>query len=111
MERQRSYLVLGHAGRKWSVVLLCVVPASAYYAFLLSLGFPGFFAPSPRGLTFNSMLLHLLNGSFDVDPQTIGDEGILRNGLTYAYFGIAPALLRLPLLVFPGFMSTDYMRC
>src|SRR5260370_39451315 len=75
-----------------------------------SLGYPGFFAPSPRGLTFNSMLLHLLNGSFDVDPPRIGDEGILRNGLTCAYFGIAPALLRLPLLVFSGFMSTDYGR-
>src|SRR5260370_42632144 len=75
-----------------------------------SLGYPGFFAPSPRGLTFNSMLLHLLNGSFDVDPQTIGDEGVLRNGLTYAYFGIAPALLRLPLVVFPDFANTDYSR-
>jgi hypothetical protein len=108
MER-RGY-PLGRAGRKWGAVLLCLVPAGAYYAFLLSLGFPGFFALSPRGLTFNSMLLHLLHGSFDVDPQTIGDEGVLRNGLTYAYFGVAPALLRSPLLVFPDFASTDYSR-
>jgi hypothetical protein len=56
------------------------------------------------------MLLHLLNGAFDVDPQTIGDEGVLRNGLTYAYFGIAPALLRLPLVLFPDFATTDYSR-
>ncbi len=99
-----------HAGWKWAVVLLCLAPTGAYYAFLLSLGFPGFFAESPRGLTFNSMLLHLLNGSFDVDPQTIGDEGVLHNGLTYAYFGVAPALLRLPFVVFPNFASTDYSR-
>ncbi len=109
MDRRRSPL-LDHAGWKWAVVLLCLAPTGAYYAFLLSLGFPGFFSQSPRGLTFNSMLLHLLNGSFDVDPQTIGDEGVLRNGLTYAYFGIAPALLRLPLVVFPDFANTDYSR-
>jgi hypothetical protein len=103
-------MALRGGGRTRWIVLFLVVPCGAYYAFLLSLGFPGFFAPSPRGLTFNSMLLHLLGGSFDVDPQTIGDEGILRNGLTYAYFGIFPALLRLPLLVFPDFASTDYSR-
>src|SRR5205809_684359 len=95
--------LIGPAGRKWAIVLICLMPAAAYYAFLLSLGFPGFFAPSQRGLTFNSMLLHLLDGSFDVDPETIGDEGVLRGGRVYAYFGIVPALLRLPLLAFAGF--------
>src|SRR5208337_1007156 len=48
-------------------------------------------------LTFNSMLEHLLRGQFDVDPQAIGDDGYLRNGHVYAYWGIWCALLRLPL--------------
>jgi hypothetical protein len=52
------------------------------------------------GLTFNSMLDHLLNGRFDVDPRLIGDEGFLHNGRVYAYWGIWCALLRLPLWLF-----------
>jgi hypothetical protein len=51
--------------------------------------------------TFNSMLAHLMQGRFDVDPKIVGwEEGFLRNGLTYSYFGIWPALLRLPLWIF-----------
>lgn len=50
-----------------------------------------------QNLTFNSMLDHLLRGQFYVDPQTIGDEGFVRNGHTYSYFGIWCALVRLPL--------------
>jgi len=56
------------------------------------------------------MLLNLLHGSFDVDPQTIGNEGRIHNGLTYSYFGILPALLRLPFLVSADFASTDFTR-
>jgi hypothetical protein len=94
----------------WAVVLLCLAPAVSYYAVLISLGFPSFFTPAVHGLTFNQMLLSLLHGSFDVDPQTLGDEGRLRNGLTYTYFGILPALLRLPFLVSANFASTDFTR-
>lgn len=45
------------------------------------------------------MLDHLMHGQFDVDPNIIGDEGFLRNGRVYAYWGITCALLRLPLLL------------
>ena len=51
-------------------------------------------------LTFNSMLEHLLHGRFDVDPQIIGTNGYWFKGGVYAYFGIFPALLRLPLWFF-----------
>jgi hypothetical protein len=54
----------------------------------------------PTGFVFNNMLSHLLEGRFDVDPQTIGNEALVHNGRTYAYFGIFPALLRLPLVPF-----------
>ena len=82
--------------------------AVVYYATLIFAGKPGFFPPIERGLTFNSMLLHLLAGRFDVDPQVIGLEGFARGGAVYAYFGIFPALLRLPLLALPGFSGTDF---
>ncbi len=67
-----------------------------YYGCILSdigLGPPAI----PLNLTFNSMLAHLLHGEFFVDPATVGDEGFLRNGHVYAYWGIWCALLRLPL--------------
>lgn len=98
------------AERNWAIVLLALGPAAAYYAMLITLGFPSFFTLHPHGLTFNSMLLHLLSGRFDVDPQTIGDEGIVRDGLSYTYFGIVPALLRVPFLAFGNFAGTDYTR-
>jgi cbb3-type cytochrome oxidase subunit 3 len=57
--------------------------------------------------TFNSMLAHLMHGQFDVDPQIVGwEEGFLRNGRTYSYFGIWSALLRLPLWII-GRMDVD----
>ena len=95
---------------QYVIVLLCLVVACTYYAALLSTGGTGLFAPVPHGLTFNSMLEHLLNGAFDVDPQTIGDEGALRDGRVYAYFGLLPALLRLPFLVSANFAALDLTR-
>ena len=87
---------LGGAGMTWGIVLLCLVPATAYYAWLICLNWGDFlkgpyqgsslFRPVFYGLAFNSMLLHLLQGTFDVDPATIGPEGFVRNGLTYSLF-------------------------
>jgi hypothetical protein len=54
---------------------------------------------APVNMTFNSMLAHLLKGQFDVDPRIVGDEGFIRNGRVYAYWGIWCALLRLPLWI------------
>jgi hypothetical protein len=97
--------------RAVSAVVICgLVVAGLYYGTLLNCCSAGFFAPVPHGLTFNSMLLHLLNGAFDVDPQAIGDEGSLRNGLVYTYFGIVPAALRLPFLLSPDFATADFTR-
>jgi hypothetical protein len=97
------------AGRGWAVARLCLVPATCYYAFLLSAG-GGFLSELPHGLTFNSMLLHVIAGRFDVDPATIGDEGFIRDGATYAYFGVLPALLRAPFLGMRNFATIDFTR-
>jgi hypothetical protein len=101
--------------RGWVVALLCLLPAGCYYLLLIVQPSPGaatsgLFGPVSHGLTFNSMLLHLLRGAFDVDPQTIGDEGIIHNGSTYAYFGILPALFRLFVLPTTNFPITDFSR-
>jgi hypothetical protein len=104
----RRFLLRPRVG--FAVGLLCLLAASFYYKSLLGCCGADFFAPVPYGLTFNSMLLHLLQGRFDVDPQTIGDEGSLRNGLVYTYFGVLPALLRLPFLRSADFAATDFTR-
>lgn len=62
--------------------------------------------PLPR--TFNSMLDHLLQGRFDVDPRIIGTEGFARDGLVYAYWGVMPAILRLPVTILPGWRDLNF---
>jgi len=89
--------------------LLWLFLALLYYAFLLSVA-GGLFGPVQHGLVFNDMLIHLLRARVDVDPASIGDEGYVRDGVTYAYFGIGPALVRLIVLPLPGFAATDFTR-
>ncbi len=81
-------------------------PPEWLIAGLLAFGFVALFLipnvprPVTMGLVFNSMMQHMLHGRFDVDPATIlsGGEVYVRDGRSYAYFGIFCALLRLPLL-------------
>jgi hypothetical protein len=58
--------------------------------------------PIDHELIFNNMLEHMLRGRFDVDPGIVGSEGFVRDGRVYPDWGIIPALVRLPLLLFPG---------
>ena len=64
----------------------------------------------PTAMVFNAMLASLLDGRFDVAPDPIGLEGFLRDGHVYAYFGILPALLRLPLLLVPDGLAINVNR-
>ncbi len=97
------------AGRVERRLLLYLAPACLCYAVMLSLH-GGPFGAVGNGLTFNNMLVHLLHGRFDVDPEAIGSEGFFRDGKAYAYFGVLPALLRLPFLPLPGFAAIDFTR-
>jgi hypothetical protein len=94
MSRER-WLWLGFAAiLVWYPLLTCL------------LGFP----PSRKlefSLAFNSMAEHLLAGRFDVDPASIDAEGFDVNGQTVSYFGIFCALLRIPLVLLPGFARID----
>ena len=74
------------------------MPRFGWRLILLTDGHFDIFRPIGLGLIFNNMLEHLLRGQFDVDPQVIGIEAFIRDGRTYTYFGIFPALLRLPLV-------------
>jgi hypothetical protein len=94
-----------------NAVLLWLLAGGFYYSWLLTAGgTTGLLSPINHGLTFNSMLLHLLHGRFDVDPAVIGEEGYLRDGAIYAYFGIFPALFRSLFLWLPDFAQVDLTR-
>ena len=67
---------------------------AVYYLFLLSNGTFELFAPEMFDRVFDNMLVHLLHGEFTVDWSVIDYEAFTRNGKTYSYFGIFPALLR-----------------
>jgi hypothetical protein len=85
------------------IIGLVSVLVFLYYFFVIS---NGPFKPSGNRLVYNDMLAHLLRGDFSVDSNIIGLEGFQRDGRTYTYFGITPALLRLPLLLVGG-MARD----
>lgn len=94
-----------HHDATWAA--LAAALCGAWYALLIT-GFSlDLLAPVPRGLTFNAMLLHLLDGRVDVDPGVLVGEGFVRDGRSYAYFGVVPALLRLPMLLVPGGIGQD----
>ena len=93
--------LLHNRKRRFGLIFLMLI----YYGALLAISWRINGSDRIR-LTFNSMLEHLLRGQFDVDPQVIGDDGYLRNGHVYAYWGIWCALLRLPLWL-AGKMQTD----
>lgn len=48
---------------------------------------------------YDAQALSMIDGRFDVPPSAIGFEAFTVHGKTYGYFGIAPALLRIPLVI------------
>ena len=84
--------------------------AAVLYAWVLSRGSFDPFGADQFGLAFNSMLSHMLDGRWDVDPASIGYEAFTHDGQAYAYFGPLPALLRLPLVLLPGWRSLHVER-
>lgn len=94
-----------HSDRKLQWALLAFM--LLFYGALLLIGWGHSARTTSLRLTFNTMAAHLVQGRFDVDLQIVGDEeGFLRNGRVYAYFGIYPALLRIPLWII-GRMDID----
>jgi hypothetical protein len=91
-------------------VLLWLAPAAGYYALLLTAGGFSLTAPMPNGLTFNSMLLHLLDGLFDVDPAAIGGKAFGTTAQSTPNSAFSPALVSAPFLWLAHFATTDFTR-
>src|SRR4051812_20768492 len=69
-----------------------------------------FFQPEEFCGFYDAYARSILHGHFDVPRSAIGLEAFTFEGKTYGYFGIAPALLRIPLvLIFPN-MDRQWSR-
>jgi hypothetical protein len=96
------------SGRRWS---LLIVGAGAFLGIVLLFGLltRGTFDPEahtirdPQARFYDAQARSLLDGRLDVPPGSLGGEAITFQGHTYGYFGVGPALLRMPIVVFaPG---------
>ncbi len=84
--------------RSAGIWLLLALLVFAYYLGLATQFGYQLWPSTSGGFVFNSQLRSLLELRMDIDPRIIGNEAFVREGRTYTYFGIWPALLRLPLL-------------
>jgi hypothetical protein len=81
----------------WTVALSVLV---FYHLCSLGTGRPHVESyPAARGMLFTGQLVSLLHGRLDVAPAYLAGEDWLRDGKSYAYFGLTPSLLRIPLLL------------
>src|ERR1700752_3217442 len=99
----------GWIASDWHFAAL-IAAAAVYYLFLLSNGTFQLFAPEMLDKAFDNMLVHLLRGEFTVDCEAIDFEAFTRNGDTYAYFGVFPALLRLVAVPFTDIAQAELAR-
>jgi hypothetical protein len=90
------------------ITLIAVV--TVYYLFLLSNGTFRILAPELLDKVFDNMLVHLLRGEFTVDRDAIDYEAVTRNGSTYTYFGVFPAILRLLAMPFVDVAQAELAR-
>ncbi|WP_270936025.1 hypothetical protein [Falsiroseomonas oryzae] len=92
----------GLSGREVTLAWVATGACCLYYLFLITNGGFDLGAPEALGFVFDRMAWHLLHGRFDIEPEIIGREAFVFEGKTYAYFGIFPALLRVPLVLAYG---------
>jgi hypothetical protein len=102
----RSVPIVSGAPGRFRFLVFAVL-LGAYYWALLTSGNRHLFPVVPLGMVFNSMAEHLVHGSFEVDPAAIDFERFVRDGKTYAYWGVFCAAIRMPLLLIPGGIGTD----
>ena len=57
-----------------------------------------FFEPEDFCGFYDAQARSLIEGRLDIPPAAIGNEAFTFQGKTYGYFGIGPALLRIPLV-------------
>lgn len=70
------------------------------FAWMVSYGTLDLLAPENFGDFYEHQATSLLQGRLDVPASAIGGEAFVYQGRTYGYFGLTPALLRLPFVIY-----------
>jgi len=86
-------------------VAIFAIPA-LIYALIATKGSMNFFYPDYGWVFYNQYAIAISQGRLSVPAEAIGSEGFYVGGRVYAYYGVLPALLRLPLLPFVDFRTT-----
>jgi hypothetical protein len=73
--------------------------ASIVYLAILTNGTFSFGGPESLDQAYGALARSLLSGHLDVTRAVIGNEGFYVDGKVYLYYGILPALLRIPFLL------------
>jgi uncharacterized membrane protein YidH (DUF202 family) len=102
---QAAFVATADGGTKKPALFWVILAAAAvwYLALITNFDF-NIFASEPFWRVFNQMLQRLVSARFDIDLDVIRGEGYLHNGQLVSYFGVFPALLRLP---FAAFVDLD----
>lgn len=87
------------------LLIFYLLPALAY-ALMLTDGTLNFFREERWWRAYNELALSLLSGRLDVPAWAIREEGFYYDHGVYMYFGLLPALLRMPLAAFVDLRTT-----
>ena len=111
-----SHAALSHSARRSAAAaeLPCVLPAFAICLLVcfwfITWGTGHLFVVDRFGNYYDAQARAMLHGHLDVPPEAIGYEAFERDGKFYGYFGITPALLRIPLLLLAPQMDGMWSR-
>ena len=73
------------------------------FSWVVTYGTWAFFEAESFGVFYDAQASSLLNGRLDVPPTAIGPEAYIINQKYHGYFGIGPALMRIPsAILLPG---------
>jgi hypothetical protein len=91
--------LLWHAS-SWSMLLIPAVIVGLVFFGLLTRGSFSIGHRVGFGIFYEAQARALLHGHLDIPPAATAGEAIVLGGRSYGYFGIVPAVLRLPLMLF-----------
>jgi hypothetical protein len=80
----------------WGTSFVCTFS----FSWMVTYGTFDFFYPESFSNFYEYQAASLLKGRLDVPDEAISGEAFIVDGKRYGYFGITPALLRLPLVIF-----------
>lgn len=90
--------------RSWLIALFAIPPI--IFALIATKGTMNFLYPEYGWVFYNQYAIAISQGRLWIPAEAIGPEGFYVGGHVYGYYGILPALLRLPFIPFVDLRTT-----